>query len=332
MFASANAAHFEIMIPTVRNDFKVLAFDGTETISQLYAINVELVSEYSNLDLERLLCQPAYLRFGLNGEGLHGRIEDVRVAESGKRLTRFQLTLVPALHYLQFSHNPRIFQQLTVPQIVAQVLQGQGIQADAYAFHVSPRPVREYCTQYFENDYELIQRLCSEEGIAWHHQHSPDSHLLVFTDDQTFFPKLGSTPYQQDSGLVAEHPVVCQFSQRFSTRTSTVTRRAYDFQRPSLLLERQLTAEFSPALEDYDYPAPIETERLGRQRARRALERHRNDYLLAGGKSDQPSLRSGHFFDLTEHPRKQCNDRWLLLSVTHEGKQPQVLEKSPPRT
>ncbi|WP_280041701.1 type VI secretion system tip protein VgrG [Pseudomonas sp. Hg5Tf] len=328
MFAPAHSVHFELLIPTVRNDFKVLAFSGTEAISCLYAISVELVSEYPDFDLESLLGQPAFLRFGLQGEGLHGHIEDVLVGESGRRLTRYQLTLVPALHYLQFSYNQRIFQQLTVPQIVAQVLKGHGIQADAFVFHVRTSPEREYCTQYFESDYELIRRLCSEDGIAWHHQHSPDGHRLVFTDDQTFFPKLGATPYQQGGGLVADHPVISQFSRRFSTRTSTVTRRGYDFQRPSLLLESQFTAEFSPELEDYRYPLSMDTESLGRQRARQALERHRCDYQLAEGQSDQPFLRSGHFFDLTEHPRKDCNDLWLLLSVTHEGKQPQVLEES----
>ena len=72
----------------------------------------------------------------------------------------------------------------------------------------------------------------------------------------------------------------------------------------------------------------IENEKLGKQIAQQALERHRTDYQLAEGKSDQPTLRSGHFFDLTEHPRTACNDLWLLLSVTHTGKQPQALEEA----
>ncbi|MHC8302380.1 type VI secretion system Vgr family protein [Pseudomonas sp. ZS1P83] len=328
MFGSANTAHFALHIPAVRNDFKVLAFDGVEAISALYAIQVELVSEHPDFDLESLLSQPAFLQFGLNGEGLHGRIEEVFVGEAGKRLTRYHLTLVPTLHYLQFSHNQRIFQNLTVPQIIAQVFKGHGIQADAFVFHVSNSPEREYCTQYGENNFEFVQRLCAEDGIAWHHQHSPDGHLLVFTDDQTYFPKLGETPYQQDSGMVAEHPVVSQFSMRFSARTSTVTRRDYDLKRPSLLLESHFTAAFSPELEDYRYPVFIENEKRGKQLARQALERHRTDYQLAEGKSDQLTLRCGHLFDLTEHPRKTCNDLWLLLSVTHAGKQPQSLEEA----
>jgi type VI secretion system secreted protein VgrG len=67
MFAPANAAHFTLVIPTVRNDFKVLAFEGTETLSALYSIHIDLVSEYSDFDLESLLNQPAFLQFGFKG-------------------------------------------------------------------------------------------------------------------------------------------------------------------------------------------------------------------------------------------------------------------------
>ncbi|MBN0545055.1 type VI secretion system tip protein VgrG, partial [Pseudomonas aeruginosa] len=123
------------------------------------------------------------------------------------------------------------------------------------------------------------------------------------TEDQAWFPLLGCTPYRQDTGTVADHPVVNRFSQRFSSRTSKVTRRDYDLKRPSLLLESQFTAEFEPALEDYRYPSPITTLERGQVLARQALERHRVDYQLAEGQSDQPTLRSGHFFKLTEHPR-----------------------------
>lgn len=328
MFASANTAHFTLHIPGVRNNFKVLAFEGIEAISALYAVKIELVSEHPDFELESLLSQPAFLQFGHNGEGLHGHLEEVFIGEPGKRLTHYHLTLVPTLHYLQFSHNQRIFQNLTAPQIIAQVLKGHGIQADAFTSRVTSSPKREYCTQYGETDYEFVRRLCAEDGIAWHFQHSPDGHLLVFTDDQTWFPKLGPTPYRQATGMVAEHPVVSQFSSGFRTRTSTTTRRYYDFKRPSLLLESRFTAEFTPELEDYRYPALIENEKLGKQLARQALERHRADYQLVEGASDQPCLRSGHFFDLTEHPRKGCNDLWLLLNVKHSGKQPQVLEES----
>ena len=321
------ATHFTLSVPGLQNDFKVSSFEGSEAISSLFSIEVDLVSEYQDFDIESLLCQPAFLQFGLNGEGIHGLIDGVFRGESGKRLTHYRVTLVPALHYLQFSYDHRIFQHLAAPQIVAQVLKRHGIQADAFIFHVSDSPQREYCTQYGESDFDFIQRVCAEDGIAWHHQHSPDGHLLVFTDDQTFFPKLGQTPYLQGSGMTADNPVVSQFSMCFSSRTSTVTRRDYDLKRPTALLESKFTAEFSPELEDYRYPLLLESEKDGKRLARQALERHRTDYQLAEGNSDQPMLRSGHFFTLTEHPHKSCNELWLLLSVHHCGKQPQALEE-----
>ncbi|MFJ7313352.1 type VI secretion system tip protein VgrG [Pseudomonas sp. NPDC098747] len=328
MFNAGNCALFTLQIPAVRHDFKVLAFNGSEAISQLYSLRIELVSEHPDFDLESLLSQPAFLQFGLNGEGLHGRIEDVMVAESGKRLTRYELTLVPALHYLQFSQDQRIFQNLTVPQIIARVLKGHGIQPDDFTFNIIPNPEREYCTQYGESDFVFIQRLCAEDGIAWHHQHSPNGHLLVFSDSPVFSPSLGPTPFQPDSGMVAQHQVVNHLSMRFNTRTSTVTRRDYDLKRPSLLLESRFTAEFTPELEDYRYPLLMTSEKNAKQLARQALERHRRDYLLVEGKSNQATLRSGYLFDLTGHPRPDCNDLWLLVSLIHEGKQPQSLEEA----
>ncbi|MBV7515965.1 contractile injection system protein, VgrG/Pvc8 family, partial [Pseudomonas sp. PDM25] len=81
-------------------------------------------------------------------------------------------------------------------------------------------------------------------------------------------------------------------------------------------------------LEDYHYPVEMDNLARGKQLARQALERHRADYQLAEGQSDQPTLRCGHFVTLTEHPRQACNALWLLCSVHHQGKQPQVLEES----
>lgn len=329
MFALANTAHFVLQIPSVRNDFKVLAFNGTEAISCLYAIDIQLVSEDPDFALETLLGRPAFLRFGLNGEGLHGLIENASIAQSGKRLTHYGLTLVPALHYLQFSYNRRIFQKQTVPKIIAQVLKAHGILADTHHFSVENNAVRDYCTQYDESDFQFIQRLCSEDGIAWHHRHTPEDHLLVFTDHQASFPLLGTTPYQQDSGMIADGPVVNLFTQRFNTRTSVVTGRKYNFLRPSLLLESRAELKFVRLLEDYRYPMLMnDMDVHGKLLARQALERHRTDYQRVEGSSNQTTLRSGHMFNLTEHPRKQCNDLWLLLSVTHTGEQPQVLEEA----
>jgi type VI secretion system secreted protein VgrG len=330
MFNAANQTHFSLSIEGASHDLQVLEFKGREAISQPFVFELELISERPDLDLESLLHQPAFLAFAPGGNGIHGLIYRVAQGDSGQRLTRYHVTLRPQLAYLAHRTNQRIFQHLTVEKIISQVLDEHGIQSNAYQFEFGQTvyPEREYCVQYDESDLHFIQRLCEEEGIHYHFQHSEQGHVLVFGDDQTVFPKLPTTAYQQDSGLVADEPVVKRFALRLETRTSRVTRRDYDFEKPKLLMEAAFTSEFSPDLEDYDYPGRFVERERGKHLAKRNLERHRSDYELAQGESDQPLLLSGHFLNLSEHPRSDWNQLWLLTEISHEGKQPQVLEES----
>ncbi|UVE17753.1 type VI secretion system tip protein VgrG [Pseudomonas sp. LS44] len=329
MFAPANHVHFRLTIAGLAHDLQVLAFHGREALSQPFAFDLQLVSERPDLDLQSLLHRPAFLSFSAEGGGIHGLIHSVAQGESGPRLTRYRLTLVPQLAYLAQRTNQRIFQHLTVAQIIAQVLEEHGIQADAYRFQLGAAyPERDYCVQYDESDLHFVQRLCEEEGIHYHFQHSAEGHVLMFGDDQTVFRQLAPLAYQPDSGLVADVPVAKRFGVRLATRPSQVNRRDYDFLQPHLLLEASASSPAVPALEDYDYPGRFTTRARGKQLSQRSLERHRSDAQLAEGDSDQPLLASGHFLPLSEHPRSDWNQLWLLSEIVHEGKQPQVLEES----
>jgi type VI secretion system secreted protein VgrG len=342
MFNAANETHFSLSIEGLEHDLQVLEFNGREAISQPYRFEVELISELPDLDLQSLLHQPAFLAYTPDGLGIHGLIYQVAQGQSGKRLTRYRLSIVPQLSYLTHRTNQRIFQQLTVPQIIAQVLEEHGILAGAYQFQLGPSvyPERDYCVQYDESDLHFIQRLCEEEGIHYHFQHSRQGHVLTFGDDQTAFGKLGQpTAYLQDNGMTADEPVIKRLSVRLETRTSRTTRRDYDFEQPRLLMEagyalkgesaeRDPEAAPLPDLEDYDYPGRFVDRSRGKHLSQRNLQRHRSDYRLAEGRSDQPKLVSGHLLEISDHPRSEWNDLWLLTEIQHEGKQPQVLEES----
>ena len=323
----ANAPHISLTLEGVSADLQVLSFVGREALNQPFCFDIELVSTRPDLKLEEILHKPGCLTFGATGKGLiHGLVYRIEQGDSGKKLTRYSISLCPQLAYLRHNHDQQIFQQLSVPKIIAQVLEARGILADAYSFQLGANyPDRDYCVQYDESDLHFIQRLCEEEGIHFHFQHSASGHKIVFGDDQTVFRKLSPVAYQQDSGMAAEKPVIKRFNLRLETRTSRVSRRDYDFEKPRILPEGAAKSGVAPDLEDYDYPGHFLTRERGKQLATRALERHRSDYKLAEGKGDEPTLLSGHFMALSEHPRAEWNDLWLLLEIVHEGKQPQVL-------
>ncbi|QXI23293.1 type VI secretion system tip protein VgrG [Pseudomonas iranensis] len=330
MFAPANQPRFTLTLEGARHDLKVLEFTGREAISQPFRFELELVSERPDLDLESLLHGQAFLSFDAQGCGIHGQIYQVGQGDSGKRLTRYHLSLVPRLTYLGHRINQRIFQHQSVPQIIKQILKDHSILRDAFEFRLgSEYPEREYCVQYAESDLAFIQRLCAEVGIHYHFHHSPEGHLLVFGDDQTVFPKLPEpTLYLPGSGMSAGAPAIQRFNVRVETRTSVVTRRDYNFEKPRLSLESRSDGEQRPVLEDYLFPGQFSDRETGKQLTRRALERHVADYRQAEGSSDESSLVCGHFLQLTEHPRSDWNDLWLLTCVEHRGRQPQVLEES----
>lgn len=332
MFAPANESAFTLTLDGQPSDLKVHGFSGNEFLSLPFSFDLELVSEQADLDLESLMHRQAFLGFDADGHGIHGLVYKVAQGDAGKRLTRYQITLVPQLAYLHHSTHQRIFQKQTVPQIIARVLEVQSIQADTFAFQLSGKyPEREYCVQFGETDLEFIQRLCDESGIHYHFQHSPERHLLVFGDDQSVFIQQDqTTPYSPGTGMVADAPAIKRFTLALETRTTGVDLRDYDFKKPKLLLESAASGEQRPALGEQLYPGYFTDREHGKYQAQRRLERHRSDYRKASGFSDQPALVTGQFLKMTGHPRQEWNDLWLVTYVYHVGRQPQVLEESAP--
>jgi len=330
MSTPANRASFTLDIAGLTHDLRVLEFHAQEAISRPFSARIELVSERANLDLEEVLQRPAFLSFegGNSTNGLHGQIGEISQGDSGKRFTHYFIQLVPNLKRLEHRSNHRIFQNRSVPEIIGQLLKDHGIPVDEFAFKLcEPCKPRAYCTQYHETDLHFLRRLCEEEGLHFHFQHNREKHLLVFADDPIQLPILQAPVlYNQGSGLVGEAPVINTFKLRLATRTGKVARQNYHFERPPVDLLRSADGEGRTDLEDYAYPAAYTVGDAGSRQARRALERHRSDYRQASGSSDQPTLISGHLFEL-EHPNPDWNAQWLLTSVVHTGKQPQVLEE-----
>ncbi|WP_349971868.1 type VI secretion system tip protein TssI/VgrG [Pseudomonas caspiana] len=333
MFNPANRASFTLEIAGLEHDLRVLAFTAKESISRPFSVRIELVSERANLKLEELLHRLAFLKIDADGNGFHGQIGEIAQGDSGKRFTHYFIQLVPCLKRLEYRSNHRIFQGKTVPDIIALVLKDHAIFSNAFAFRLrEPCKPRDYCTQYQETDLHFIRRLCEEEGIHFHFQHSADQHLLVFADDPIQLPVLKpAVAYVQSSGLVAEASVINRFNVRLATRSGKASQQNYHFQLPKVDLLSSAGGEGRSELEDYHYPAPFTDLSAGTRQARKALERNRSDVQLASGNSDQSALVSGHLFELT-HPNPQWSQQWLLTSVFHEGKQPQVLEESMPRS
>lgn len=338
MFNPANETHFMLSVDGLENSgLQVLSFQGKESISQPYLFEINLVNKHIRFDITQLLSKPAYLAFTPTGmNGVHGIILSVKRGSVGNDYAEYSIILAPRFIHLEKRTNQRIFQHKTVPQIISQILTEYGIlEGSQHVFRLKETyPERDYCVQYDETDAYFIQRLCEEEGIHYHFEHTADNHLMVFGDSNPIFPDLPQAiRYAANTGFVADDPVIKNFDVKLTSKTKRAAWRDYNYTNtkiPEGEAEGSQSAKANGALEPdiefYDYPGHFMDNARGKHLAQIEIERIRTDHILAEGYSDVPQLHIGYYLLIEEHPSLDATDPWLLNTVVHQGKQPQVVE------
>ncbi|QXI29159.1 contractile injection system protein, VgrG/Pvc8 family [Pseudomonas vanderleydeniana] len=183
MFDPANQPFFRLDVAGLSRPLAVTSFSGHEAVSELFAFELDVPGETIRTDPGGLMHRRCFLHLGAAGQGIHGQIQGINLRSSGLARGHYRLSLGPRLGVLAQRLRRRLFQQRTVPDIIAQVLGEHGIRGDAFHFVLKGRGLpRAYCTQFDESDLVFIQRLCAEEGLHFHFQHSRETHRLVFTD------------------------------------------------------------------------------------------------------------------------------------------------------
>jgi type VI secretion system secreted protein VgrG len=209
MFDPVTEPFFRLDIPNLSHTLNVLSFTGTEAINQPFAFELEVVSESSDLDLQSLMYRSAWLSFSGTKTGFNGQIHGADQSRLGPYLAHYRLSLGPRLACLAWRYNQRIFQCLSAPQIIARVLKEHGIRADAHRFELNGTYLeRTYCAQHHESDLQFVQRLCEEEGIHYHFQHSKLRHVLVFGDSQGGFRRAPTCPFQAQPAQIKPRQAV----------------------------------------------------------------------------------------------------------------------------
>ncbi|WP_139140393.1 type VI secretion system Vgr family protein, partial [Variovorax boronicumulans] len=137
------------------------------------------------------------------------------------------------LHLATLRTDCRIFQNLSVVQILDELLGG-------YAFPVDKRliehyPVRDYQTQFNESDFAFLARLCQEWGISYHFEHSDGKHRLVLSDAMGAYGA-GDALYQEIEyhapGWKIDAEYIHSFVPQHQLTSGKYATRDYDYTRP----------------------------------------------------------------------------------------------------
>jgi type VI secretion system secreted protein VgrG len=161
---------------------------------------VHALSTDAHLELKQLIGQPALLELLCQDSRSelrpwHGHVVAAALVGSDGGLARYRLVIEPWLALLDRRVDSYVFQDMTVPQIIDEVLGDYGDQtplAPAWRWDLadsSVYPRRSLCLQYQESDLDFVLRLMREEGLVawWEHTGDADgttlgSHTLVLAD------------------------------------------------------------------------------------------------------------------------------------------------------
>src|SRR4029453_6347741 len=94
-----------------------------------------------------------------------------------ERFQRFRAELVPWLSLLMMSSDLRIFQSMTVPDILQKVFKDAGF-SDFKLELKGKYEEWNYCVQYRETNFNFVSRLMEEEGIFYYFKHEEKKHVL----------------------------------------------------------------------------------------------------------------------------------------------------------
>jgi len=301
-------------------------FTGREGISRLFHFQADLLSTNNAISFANIVGERVTIKVRLADESeryFNGFVS--RFAQSGSdvRFTHYQMEVVPWLWFLTRNADCRIFQNMTIPDIVQQVFKDRGF-TDFKNSLTGSFETREYCVQYRETDFNFVSRLMEQYGIFYYFEHEEKKHTLVLANSPTAHqpcPHQSKARYDHVVGDWHDEDVVTSWQVEQELRTGKYTLTDYNFETPSTSLLSSDPTVFSvdgnTKYEIYDYPGIYLTKSQGDTITKIRMQEEETPHLVATGTSVCRVFTSGYKFNLLEHFRKDMNEEYVLTEIQH---------------
>ena len=320
----------------------------TEQLNEPYDMRVELMTDNLQGEPSELLGASVtlFIERGTQSHEISGIVERVEEGATSEHDLFCTITVVPALRALAHRRNSRIFQEMTIPDILKLVLsEGLGpyereANLDDLSGSYTPQ---EYTVQYRETDLDFVSRLMETYGITYRFKSEGGKEVLHLSDSSSVYEDLislgnpdGVLPLRARDGTPEMTEDARGFRRESKLRPTVARTMVFDWQNPGELhqAEANQSAELDipngalldPEREDFDHEQPgvtygyrtagLDTAALDSQLALRRA-RHQRDATRCWGLSVATLMTAGCTFELIDHPQADLNGRYLATSVTH---------------
>lgn len=327
------------------SDFTVISFTGRERVNRGYRFEVRALTRLPGFHVSPLVGQRA--RLSIRGPAetrfVHGIVSRV---SAGTPLpdgaATFTLTLVPRLSLLSRRKTSRIFQDLTVPEIVKRVAHEIGVPAELHLTREHEK--RRYSVQYQETDLVFVRRLLAEEGLFDFFLHAPPADLdgapahdgretWMIASSPSHYPTIDGdkTLPLREPVLAADDESVHTFAVTDHLREGGALVRGFDYERPKFVPVSE--ARLPPpkegldvsALRTYEHDRVLDPETVGAHVPEIVLDSLRKKARVADGEGDCRRLFPGATFELRGERPSEQDGAFVVMSVDHAGQQSHAL-------
>ncbi|KAG1694985.1 Protein ClpV1 [Nymphon striatum] len=273
----------------------------TEELGRLFNINLNLLSEQDDINFEKGVSQTGY-------EGEYAA---------------YQATVKPWFWFLTRTADCKIFQELSVPDIVMGIFRDLGY-TDFEDKLTRNYRTWDYCVQYRETDFNFVSRLLEQEGIYYYFTHDDGVHKLVLSDGEAAHSNLPGEStidfYPPDSTVVRNKDHIFNWNITKQVQPGKYELNEFDFIKPNANLETKSEIVRGHAVADYeiyDYPGEYNKTDDGEKYVQARIEELHCQYEQAQGKSGVRALTTGYKFKLNGYTREDQNREYLITQATH---------------
>ncbi|WP_387489591.1 type VI secretion system tip protein TssI/VgrG [Photorhabdus sp. RM96S] len=315
--------------------FAVVEFTLDEALSTLFCLEATLTSADPDINFADVLDNVATLtvyRDGKPERSITGIVTQFEQSRTGHHRSHYSLTLQPGLWRAGLRVNSRIFQHQSVTEIIGILLKENGVR-NFYCQLRYEHPEREFCVQYDESDLTFLHRLLADEGIFYYFDFTEErgEPIIIFIDSHWINNNF-SLPYRPELDATGSQCSINQFCWREQVGIANIMLKDRTFKNPRwgadyYYHERQINHQRSdlPSYTYYDFPGRFKDE-CGERLSQYRLEALRTDTMFGRAQSDCFALAPASGFTLTDHPKEQFNTQWLVIKISHYGRQPQADE------
>lgn len=311
-----------------KDDLLLTNFSGHERLGSLFEYHLDCLSLEESLDFNKIIGKSVTVSMELTEttkRHFHGYVTEFRYVGIRDRYHRYQATIRPWLWFLSRTADCRIFQDMKVPDIIKAIFKDHGM-PDYEVKLSSTYRTWEYCVQYRETDLNFVTRLMEQEGMYFYFKHEDGKHTLILADAKgahETFPEYASIKFFDEGEMKREADHIDDWRIGMQIVPEKLALTDYNFKKPKvdLINKDQETYKHAHAggeHEIFDYPGEYSEAGEGKEYAKYRIEELAAQYERATGAGNAKGIAAGYLFSLTDFVRKDQNQEYLVISVSHD--------------